>query len=94
MEGGPVSTIWKFELAVVDEQAISMPRGAVVLDVQAQRNTPCVWVQVEPDEPLVERTFYTHGTGHTVDAKAGRHLGTYQLHGGGLIFHVFAARST
>jgi hypothetical protein len=84
-----METIWKYELEVTGEQKIMMPNGAVTLDVQVQDNLPCLWVRVDPDRSMINRKIITHGTGHEVPETTGDHIGTYQLQGGGLVFHVF-----
>jgi hypothetical protein len=83
--------IWKWELSVADLQIIMMPIGAQVLSVQVHRGAPQLWAMVDETSPAEPRTFATVGTGHTMTKNAiyGRFIGTYQLHGGDLVFHVF-----
>ena len=85
-----MKTIWKFPLVVTQEQEINMPRGGEILTVQTQYNGPCVWAIVDPDQPVEPRRLRMFGTGHpfAIDAPH-RHIGTFQSHGGSLIFHVF-----
>jgi hypothetical protein len=85
-------TIWKYHLAVVDSQDVEMPRGATILAVQAQDDVPCIWALVDPEKPAETRTILTFGTGHPIDnrvAMSSRHIGTYQIARGKLVFHVF-----
>lgn len=85
-------TIWKYPLEAEDEQVMAMPKGARILTVQTQNETPCLWAMVNPTEARIEkRKIYTHGTGHPVadDPDTLAYLGTYQLRGGALVFHVF-----
>ncbi len=88
-----MNAIWKFGLTLEDAQAVMMPKGAEVLHVTAQHNHPCLWARVDTDADLEQRRFFTHGTGHQVVAKAGKHVGTYLLDGGALVFHVFEEAS-
>lgn len=87
--------IYKYRLAVTDTQTISMPAGAKLLTVQvqsgnsAQGDHPYLWALVETVAPLEDRTFITVGTGHPVSDDSLNYLGTYQLHDGRLVFHVF-----
>lgn len=82
--------IWKFPIAVGDSQTIDMPTDAKVLAVQVQNGTgPCLWAMCDPQAPKRPRTFETFGTGHPVPPAPREYIGTYQLRGGGLIFHVF-----
>jgi hypothetical protein len=82
-------TIHKFPLIVADRQTIAMPPAAVILTVQVQRGIPCVWVMLNPDEVRVPRTIMIHGTGHEFAGTLYRHIGTFQLDGGSLVFHAF-----
>jgi hypothetical protein len=87
-------TIWKYPLEVVDSQAVEMPRGATILAVQAQDDVPCIWALVDPEKPVKARTIYTYGTGHPISnmvSLSTRHIGTYQIAGGKLVFHVFVS---
>lgn len=82
-------TIWKYPLEMTDIQTIGVPRGAVPLSVQVQGETPCLWALVDPENPPRAMIVKTVGTGHACVLDGYRHLGTYQLHGGSLVFHVF-----
>ena len=86
-----MSAIWKYPLQVTDEQTIDMPSGAEALTVQVQNGTPCLWARVDPAAPTTPRKIITHGTGHPVPETTGRYIGTYQIDGGALVFHVFDA---
>lgn len=85
--------IFKYPLKVDGVQAVAMPEGAIVLTVQTQGDTPCVWAEVHPDAKPIKRKFVTYGTGHPMtDGLAQHYVGTYQLGGGALVFHVFTDR--
>lgn len=85
-----MKTIWKFPLPTTDEGSVlEMPIGAEVLTVQTQTDRPQLWAVVDPFADTELRTFRTYGTGHPIEHDPGRYVATYQLHGGGLIFHVF-----
>ena len=81
-------TIWKFPLEVVDDQIVDMPYGATILTVQAQNDVPCMWALVGTNNALVPRAFHIAGTGHPFNG-VGDYVGTFQLSGGALVFHVF-----
>lgn len=86
------TVIWKFPLLTTDWQEIQMPKGADILTVQVQFGEPFLWARVDPSLPLYPCTFEVFGTGHEIDEDmcVERHyVGTYQLNGGSLIFHVF-----
>jgi hypothetical protein len=82
-----MKTIWKFTLKTTDEQVIEMPRGAKLLTVQMQDNRPQLWALVDSVKPNEQRTIATFGTGNP--AEDGEYIGTYQMRGGELVFHVF-----
>lgn len=50
-----------------------------------------VWALVNPEEPTERRPFRLAGTGHPIDYEADdlRFVGSFQLDGGTLIFHLF-----
>lgn len=87
-------TIWKYPLQLVDKQVIDMPYGAKLLTVQVQHEIPCVWVAVDQPEPIFKApvTFWIVGTGRQIPMEAvtkSGYLGSFQLDGGHLVFHVF-----
>lgn len=82
-------TIWKLPLQVTDIQRIKIPKNSGCLTIQVQYGVPCIWIACEDKEELEECTLYTHGTGHEISPKATKYLGSYQLDGGALVFHVF-----
>lgn len=85
-----MNTIWKFELKVTDSQRVTIPTGAVMLSVQVQNGVPVLWALCNPGRPPSTVLIHTHGTGHDVGPSRGQYVGTYQVHGGELVFHVFA----
>lgn len=85
--------IWKYEVPVGDEIRLHMPRGAQILTVQMQGSTPCIWAKVDaaPEHSQVWRVFRWRGTGHDAD-NTDNYVGTVQMMGGGLVFHLFVDR--
>lgn len=85
-----MSAIWKFKLSIADKCIAHMPHGAKVISVQMQDDALCAWAIVNPEHHLIEHPFAIIGTGHTFEISSNcRHLGTVQVHGGSLVFHVF-----
>lgn len=86
-----MKTIYKYNITSDDEQRIEMPAIAQVLTVQCQNGHPRIWVAVDPDSPTLVRRFRLVGTGHAFDTPDGviRYVGTFQLYGGDLVFHLF-----
>lgn len=87
-------TIWKFPFETADEVVIPMPIGAEILSIQTQNRTPCLWAIIDPDGPVMPRSFRVFGTGHplptygAMETVRGKYVGTYQ--DGALVFHLFA----
>lgn len=86
-----MNTVHKFPLAVQDMQDVAMPRGALILAVQTQRERLCLWALVDDAEARTEsRRFRIAGTGHRIESALHHHyVGTFQLDDGNLVFHVF-----
>jgi hypothetical protein len=89
-----MKTIYKYPLEVADLCDVQMPEGAVVLTVQALRNQPCLWAEVDTKAKTIKRRFRTYGTGHPRDdaQKFPHYVGTYQISDGLFVFHVFTDR--
>ena len=85
-----MTRIYKYAIETTDYQEITMPAGAEVLCVQTQHETPYIWARVDPDEQIFHRRkFSIFGTGHDITDDPGRYVGTYQIDGGVLIFHLY-----
>lgn len=96
-------TVWKYPLEAEDVQYVDMPRLARSLSVQTQNQpqhplqagdppeeVPCLWVLVDPDDVLERHTIRITGTGHPRDdLEMANYIGTFQMAGGRLVFHVF-----
>lgn len=91
-----MKAIYKYPLGVNDTARLDMPKGADILALQVQRSLPCIWAMVDiPLPQIVRRRFRTFGTGHMIpDGFDGTYVGTYQLSGGDLVFHVFEVPET
>lgn len=87
-----MKTVWKFPLALAGEQRIDMPAGARLLSVQPQGEGVCLWALCDPDAKKEPRVIVIVGTGHQApeeDLWQLKHISTFQLHGGALVFHAF-----
>ena len=83
-----MKTIWKFALRIVDEQIFDMPPAAILLSVHLQNGQPMLWALVDDAVRTVRRTILVRGTGQDC-GEVGEFVGTFLLHGDGLVFHVF-----
>ena len=82
-------TIYKYRLQQIrDRFSVPMPAGAQIVHVASQGGWPCIWAIVDTDAPEVVYDFELRGTGHELGS-VGDHIGTFQLDGGGLVFHLF-----
>lgn len=90
-------TIWKFEIPIEDNFELPIPMPAEFLAVQSQGERVQAWFVVDDHQETVVKRFLLRGTGHPFPEHAERpsgrkpcqYLGTVQLHGGGLVFHLF-----
>ena len=84
-----MKTVWKYDLYPAEYTDLLVPSGAQVLTAQTQGGKPQLWALVDPDAALEPRRFVVLGTGHTYSKPLGQYIGTFQLDGGVLVFHVF-----
>ena len=84
--------IWKFELSGKGNQRIELPEGYKILTLQTQKDTPCMWVLVDPSKAKLPEIFEIYGTGHSIHYDMGidrEYVGTWQELGGSLVWHLF-----
>ena len=86
--------IWKWTLPIADEQKLYIPKGAKILSVQTQNNLGCLWALCDETAEKEYRTLCVYGMGYAVSDNPGNYLGTFQLYGGNLVFHVFEKLTT
>lgn len=84
-----MKTIHKYPLRPSDSTLLSIPEGAQVLCVQVQHDQPYIWVLVESDRHPESRLFRMVGTGHPMPEEVKEYIGSFQLLGGNLVFHLF-----
>ena len=83
-------SVWKFPLQIAETTVLTMPRNAVILHVGEQHGAPQMWALVNRAAVSEERRFITVGTGNVVpESISAFYIGTYQLLGGDIVFHVF-----
>lgn len=82
--------VFKYPIPILDEFTLALPNGAELLSVQAQAGEPMLWALVDETAPPKTRSFILRGTGHAIaPTDIPRYVGTFQLHGGNFIGHVF-----
>lgn len=81
--------IYKYTLKVVEEQTISLPKGAIILTVQAQNSFfISLWAIVDPNMQDKEYvTFEIIGTGNEISLRPRVYISTVQM--GILVWHIF-----
>ena len=87
-----MKTVWKFPFDIHDELTIYMPKGAEIIHVDVQREIPCIWAIVDPEAEQIPMKFCLRGTGQPFTGDEGEHIGSFQMSGGALVFHLFAAK--
>ena len=87
------SVVFRYHVPVDDNLTIDLPVGARILTVQEQCGYPYIWALVNPDAPIERRTFRLAGTCNTIECHGELlYVGTFQLRGGALVFHMFETR--
>ena len=49
-----IRVIYKYTLGIVDQQNVTLPRGAKVLTAQVQYRELQLWALVDPNQPLTK----------------------------------------
>lgn len=80
-------TIWKYRVAT--KTVLQIPKGGRVLSVDEQNGDIYIWVLANPNAEKEDRTFLVYGTGHDIPDNPMWFVGTVQLMGGKLVFHIF-----
>ena len=88
-----MQAVYKYPIETTDYQWVPMPNGAEILCVQVQRGQPCLWAKVETADwvPVVKRAIIVVGTGHKFEGVGYKYIGSYKLHDGDFVGHVFEA---
>lgn len=81
--------VWKYSVGRTDRFTLILPHEAQVLGVQMQGDEPCLWALVDPAAPAEPRTFCLVSTGEAIGAEVLAYVGTFHLHGGRTVLHLF-----
>lgn len=95
------STIYKYTLDPIPEQFVSLPTGASILTVQAQKDgcgseLLCLWAQHELPTPLTnygETKILIFGTGGQASTElmlTMKYINTVHLANGALVLHIYS----
>jgi hypothetical protein len=85
-----MKVIWKFPVGP-GRFSVEIPSGATFLSVQTQLGRPQMWFMCDPHAIPRDRWFRVQPTGLEFDFEE-KYLGTFQLEGGELVFHLFEER--
>lgn len=81
-------TIWKYEIPILREFVLDMPKNAKILTCREQFDKPVLWACVDPKQELEQRKFLLIGTGHFFQDKFEcNYIATFQL--GEFVGHLF-----
>lgn len=94
-------SIFKYDVVEAKNGIIEGPITKL-LTAQVQHGSIMVWAEVDTEAENVKYQIIPIGTGWSLDAPAGeqcvldthQYIGTVQLAGGGLVFHVYAKELT
>lgn len=81
--------IFKYEIPIEDEFTLKLPHSSQILSFQCQKGKPYIWVLHPENKPLVDHHFSLIGTGHHIKPCECNFIGTVQLLGGDLVYHLF-----
>lgn len=88
-----MKTIWKTQIIPDDYIELFLPKGAKPLSVQVQNDEPLLWLLCDQDAVYEQRTFRLVATGEIVKDENLEFIGTFQLSGGSLVFHLFEVKA-
>lgn len=85
--------VWKYQIPVVDDQELDMPKGAVILPYLECEGLGALriitfWAEVWTDAPKVTRFLAIRGTGHPIEGGE-EHMGT--VRDGAFMWHLYDA---
>lgn len=84
-----MKVIYKYLIAIEDYQQIDMPEEAKIISLQIQNDMPCIWVEVDTSKRQSPRPFFLYGTGQPIGDISQIHIGSFQLLGGKLVYHLY-----
>ena len=76
-----------FEHPIPDTTPLRLPRGARILKLDVQNDTPTIWAAVDPDADQVVRSVAIVGTGGSMPPEHFEYVDSVQL--GPLVWHIF-----
>lgn len=81
--------VYKYGVVLNNYFELELPKDAKILTVQMQHEKPYIWALVNPAEESEKRFFRVAKTGHPIDESNLQYIGSFQMNGGMLVFHLF-----
>jgi hypothetical protein len=81
--------IFKYEIPIQHIIHIELPQESKIISFQNQNEIACIWAIVDNSFPLESRTFILIGTGQELSESCLNYIGTCQMMGGNLVWHLF-----
>ena len=84
--------VWKFELKGLEEQAMMMPKGAVIISAKAEFDVPVIYAIVDANEKEMEaKSVKVFATRQAIDVNmtSWQYLDTVLTHYGNVVWHIF-----
>lgn len=83
-----MKTIFKYELAITDNQYLCIPSPAEILHVGEQNGKLMLWAVVDNGLEMISIGISIFGTGNPASTLGKTHIGTVQM-SNGLVWHIF-----
>jgi len=86
-----VLTVYKYPVAGPNFFSLNLPLGAKILTAQVQNGELQLWALVNSKNKTETRLFLLVGTGQSIRESEGElcYIGTFQLEGGAIVYHLF-----
>jgi hypothetical protein len=82
-----VLTVHKYPFPIAPRFTLDLPRAAIILKVECQGRTPCLWAWIDTEGPMERVGFALFGTGHEVPRSGLEFVSTFQMPP--LVWHLF-----
>lgn len=86
-------TIHKYPFSIKDKFTVAIPKFSRVIHVEVQgEQGPCMWAEVDTEQPLVDYPFRVYSAGHEIPERDMRlsliqHVATFQQHP--FVWHLY-----
>jgi len=82
-------TIHKIQLEITDIQTIKLPENSKILTAQFQKETLCLWAEVDTSRPIKEIQIAIIGTGNPFCFEEYYHQYIATVQDSFLVWHIF-----